>query len=103
MPLALRTPDDVKRLFSALGDPLTHESGGFSLASLDETGLNELGEGDSRALLLNLAVAAAVGWSAINAYERNARSIGWGLTWAGVSYFFPISSVIYTGVRNMRG
>ena len=99
MSLTLRTPDDITRLFTALGDSLTHESGGYgSLSDIDELALSSLDEADTKGIALSLAIALAAGWVAINGYERN-QSMGWGLTWAGLGYFFPLSSVIYTALK----
>lgn len=101
MSLTLRTPDDITRLFSALGDNLTHEDGGYgTLSDIDEMSLSSLEEGDSgRGVAVSIAVALAAGWVGICAYNRNRQSMGWGLTWAGLGYFFPIPAVIYTAVK----
>jgi hypothetical protein len=99
--MSLRTPDDVRRLFSALGDDLTHEDGALSIAQIDEMALSDFEEPvDGSSLGLTLLVAVATGWAAIKGYERNDESMGWGLTWASLGYLFPIPAVIYSAVKN---
>jgi hypothetical protein len=97
--LRLRTPEDVRRLFSALGDDLDHESGGLSVSQLDQMslgGMDALEEVDLTGLGLSLMVAVATSWVAINAFQRNEGSMGWGLTWGGLSLMFPVPAVLYT-------
>ena len=101
--LTLRTPDDVRRLFSALGDvPLTHESGHLSVADVDQMALaGDLGdEVDMAVLGVSLIVAMASGWAAIKGYQRNQGSMGWGLTWAGLGFMFPLPAVAYTAYKS---
>jgi hypothetical protein len=102
--LSVRTPDDVKRLFSALGGvALTHESGGLSVAQVDELSLSGsmggFGELDM-GFVLSLLVAAAAGYSAIRGYERNQGSMPWGLGWGLLGWAFPVPSVVYSAVKN---
>jgi hypothetical protein len=96
--LALRTPDDVKRLFTALADvPLLHENAGMS--EVDELGLAETGLFfNAPAMGLSLVVALATGWTAIKAYERNG-SMQMGMAWAALGFLFPVPAVVYTAVR----
>lgn len=96
--LALRTPDDVKRLFTALADvPLLHENAGMS--EVDELGLAETGLFfNTPAMGLSLLVALATGWTAIKAYERN-DSMPMGLAWAALGFLFPVPAVVYTAVK----
>lgn len=97
--LKLRTPDDVRRLFSALGDDLTHESGGLSVSEIDQISLEAMEEVDPAGLLLTLLVATLSGFIAIRGYERNHESMGWGLTWAGIGFLFPLPSLVYASLR----
>jgi hypothetical protein len=102
--LSLRTPEDVKRLFSALGDvPLTHESGGLSVAQVDELSLSGALEGFGEldtGFVLSLLVAAAAGYSAIKGYERNQGSLSWGLSWGVLGWAFPLPSVVYAAAKS---
>jgi hypothetical protein len=97
--LALRTPDDVKRLFSALADvPLLHENAGMS--EVDELGLAETGLFfNTPGLGLSFLVALATGWTAIKGYERNG-SMPMGLAWGLLGFMFPVPAVVYTAVRS---
>ena len=100
--LRLRTPEDVRRLFSALGDDLTHESGGLSVSQLDQMSLESLetlDEVNMTGLTLSLAVAVATSWVAIKAYERNSGSMPWGLAWGGLGLLFPAPAVLYTALN----
>ncbi len=97
--LTLRTPDDVRRLFSALGDDLTHESGGLSVSDIDQMSLEAMEEVDPTGLALTLVVALLSGFIAIRGYERNSESMGWGLTWAGLGFMFPVPSLLYTSLN----
>lgn len=100
MAYKLRTPDDVKRLFSALGDEMQHET--LSIAMVDEMALSAapgMEEGALSALALSVAVAIAAGWSAIQGYQRNAGSMPWGLTWAALGFLFPVPAVVYSAVK----
>ena len=100
MAYQLRTPEDMWRLFSALGDTMDHESGGLSIAQVDELALGaELTEEEGLyGLGLSLLVAVAAGWSAIKAYERNNGSMPWGLTWGVTGFLFPVPAAIYSAV-----
>ncbi len=97
--LKLRTPDDVRRLFSALGDDLTHESGGLSVSEIDQMSLEAMEEVDPTGLVLTLLVAVLSGFVAIRGYERNGESMGWGLTWAGLGFMFPLPTLLYSSIR----
>lgn len=97
--LKLRTPDDVRRLFSALGDDLTHESGGLSVSDIDQMSLEVMEDVDPTGLLLTLLVATLSGFIAIRGYERNNESMGWGLAWAGLGFMFPLPSLVYASFR----
>lgn len=97
--LQLRTPDDVRRLFSALGDDLTHESGGLSVSEIDQMSLEAMEEVDPTGLFLTLLVATLSGFTAIRGYERNNESMGWGLAWAGIGFLFPLPSLAYAAIR----
>ena len=104
MAIQLRSTDDVKRLFSAFGD-LSLGGTDLSLHDVDEASLfvsrpggidlADLSEVDTGSLLLSLAVASATGWTAIKAYERNGRSVGWGLVWATLGFLMPLPAVAY--------
>lgn len=99
---ALRTPDDVRRLFSALGDvPFTHESGGLSVAQLDELALSQaVEEIDWSSIGVSLAVAAAAAFSAIKSFERNQGSMPWGVGWGLLGWMFPVPSVAYAAYKS---
>ncbi|MEE8615518.1 MAG: hypothetical protein V3T11_09950 [Roseateles sp.] len=101
---ALRTPDDVRRLFSALGDELTHETGALSVTDIDNMALNGVGldaldEVDATGLGITVLVAMAAGWSAIKAYERNQHQMQWGLAWGVLGGLFPLPAVVYSAVK----
>lgn len=104
--LQLRNADDLKRLFSALGEDLTHESAGLTPAQeLDQLALgmasvDELEAVDTQGLLITVLVAAAASWVAINAYERNRSSMGWGVAWGSAGLLFPIPAIAYTALKN---
>ena len=101
MSLTLRTPDDITRLFSALGDNLTHEDGGYgTLSDIDAMTLSATEADSGRGVALSIAIAVAAGWVGIRGYNRNYQSMGWGLAWAGLGYVFPIPAVIYTAVKS---
>jgi hypothetical protein len=98
--LALRTPDDVRRLFSALGDDLTHETGALSVAEIDELALSgDLEEINVAGLGITLLVAVATSWVAIKGYERNHHAMGWGVTWGALGFLFPLPAMIYSAVK----
>jgi hypothetical protein len=99
--LALRTPDDVRRLFSALGDDLTHETGALSVADIDQLSLSgDLDMGvATEGLGLTLLVAMLTAWVAIKGYERNQHQMGWGLGWGALGFMFPLPSAIYSAVK----
>jgi len=104
--LALRTPDDIKRLFSALGDDLEHEAMGLSdiqaidLATLGATqGLDEF---DAKGFMVMAAVAAATAWAAIRGYERNYQSLGHGLAWGTAAFMFPLPTLAYSVIADRR-
>jgi len=93
----LRTPDDVRRLFSALGDEMTHEA--LSVADVDTMALEQPeDDGFVTTLTLSLLVALAAGFSAVRGYQRNAGSMPWGLTWGALGYLFPVPAVVYSAV-----
>jgi hypothetical protein len=91
--LQLRSPDDVKRLFSAIG-------GGYglsdlTLAEVDTLALHkgaDLSEIDVPILALSLAVALVTGWVAIRGFDRN-HSMSWGLAWAGFGFLYPLPAI----------
>ncbi len=99
---SLRTPDDVKRLFSALGDvPLTHETGALSVAQLDELALSQSDEPiEWGSVGLSLFVALAAGFSAIKGFERNNADLQWGLGWGLLGWLFPVPSVVYAAYKS---
>ncbi len=99
--MRLRTPDDVRRLFSALGDELTHESGALSVTDVDEAALEGITDWtiDPEGLMISLFVAAVTGWAAIKGYSRNNDSISWGLTWSALGFMFPIPTLVYSAIR----
>ena len=100
--ISLRTPDDVKRLFTALGDvPLMHEGGGLSVAQLDEMSLSGAGEEiDMTAVGVSVLVAVAAGYSAIKGFQRNMGSMPWGVGWGVLGWLFPVPSVVYATVKS---
>ena len=104
--MALRTPDDLKRLFSALGDDLTHEEMGLSNIQAIDLAALEAHEGldgvDSNNLLILGAVAMATAWAAIRGYERNHGSMGHGLAWGTAGFLFPLPVVAYTAFADRR-
>jgi hypothetical protein len=99
--LALRTPDDVRRLFSALGDDLTHETGALSVADIDQLSLSgDLDMGiATEGLGLTVLVAVLTAWVAIQGYERNEQQMGWGLAWGALGFLFPLPSAVYAAVK----
>jgi hypothetical protein len=97
--LKLRTADDVKRLFSALGDDLTHESGALSVAEIDQLALAGTPEIDWTGVGVSILVTLAAGYSAVQGYRRSQGSMGWGLTWAVLGYLFPAPAVVYSAVK----
>ena len=96
--LKLRTADDVKRLFSALGDDMTHEDA-LSISDVDQLALAEMPEVDWTGVGISLLVTLAAGYSAVMGYRRNNGSMGWGLTWAIMGYLFPTPAVVYSAVK----
>lgn len=103
MAMKLRTPGDVRRLFSALSEDLTHEEYGLSVADVDELALSgELEQTDWPSVGLSLLVSLATGWSAIRGYERNAESLAWGLAWGALGFMFPVPAVAYTAYTEAR-
>jgi hypothetical protein len=98
MALQLRSPDDVKRLFSALRSELPPVSE-LTLADVDALALaggsdsGGLSEIDMSSLGLSLLVALATGWVAIRGYERGGGSMGWGLAWGLFGYLLPLPAV----------
>ena len=98
--IALRTPEDVRRLFSALGDDMEHESGNLSLSDMEQLALAQAEEPgiDWSGVGVTIAVVIAAGWTAIKGYERNNESLPWGLSWGVLGYLFPIPAVIYSAV-----
>jgi hypothetical protein len=96
MALQLRSPDDVKRLFSALGDVPTPDMG-LTVSDVDTLALyggteSSLDAIDPNSFLLSILVALTTGWVAIRGYERN-RSMAWGLTWAAFGYLLPLPAI----------
>lgn len=106
MALQLRSPEDVKRLFSALGS-LPPDPAQESLADIDALSLQPVGALDgveTNSLALSLLVALATGWVAIRAYERS-RSLGVGLAWASFGYLLPLPAIAasyYSDIRSTR-
>jgi hypothetical protein len=98
----LRTAADVKRLFSALGDELEHESMGdsLSLATVEQDALQAYTPEDLSSLYISLLVAGATGWAAIKGFQRNAGSVPWGLAWGVLGFMFPVPAVVYSAVKN---
>lgn len=96
---ALRTPDDVRRLFSALGDQMEHEAA-LSVADVDAMALEQVeDDGAFVALTLSVLAAAAAGWSAVKGYQRNMGSMPWGVTWGVLGFLFPVPAVVYSAVK----
>lgn len=101
MALQLRSPDDVKRLFSALSG-LEASNEDLTLADVDSLALqgsSALSEVDSSSVALSLLVAMATGWVAIRGYERN-KSVSWGLAWAGFGYLWPLPAIAASYARD---
>lgn len=95
----LRNPDDVRRLFSALGDQMEHEAGALSVAELDQMALQAVeDDGSMFALGLTLLVAAGAAWSAVRGYQRNDGSVPWGVAWGALGYLFPVPAIVYSAV-----
>jgi len=96
--LQLRSPDDVKRLFSALGElPAPHVDLSVSdvdqLALMGGPGLSALDDIDGNSFALSVLVALSVGWVAVRAYERNGKSVSWALSWAVFGYLLPLPAI----------
>jgi hypothetical protein len=103
MTMKLRTPDDVRRLFSALGDELTHEAHGLSVHDVDEAALQgDLEQIDWGSFGLTTLVAMATGWTAIRGYERHGELLPWGLVWAVLGFLFPVPAVAWTAFQDAR-
>jgi hypothetical protein len=82
---------------------MEHEPYGLSVADVDEMAL--LGEEtptDWESVMLSLLVALAIGWTAIQGYERNAESLTWGLGWGALGYLFPVPAVAFTAYSQAR-
>ena len=97
--LKLRTPEDVRRLFSALGDEMTHEA--LSVADVDQLALygsSGLDETDSQVLGLSMLVAMASAWTAIEGFKRNSGSMLWGIGWGLLGFLFPVPAVVFSAV-----
>jgi len=94
--LQLRSPDDVKRLFSALGE-MPASQADLSVSDVDQLALldggSPLDDIDGGSFFVSLLVALSVGWVAVRAYERNNRSVGWALTWAAFGYLLPLPAI----------
>ena len=105
MTLQLRSPDDVRRLFSALGE-LPAPQVDLSVSDVDQLALagrsNPLDDIDGGSFFLSLLVALSVGWVAIRGYERNGRSVGWALTWAAFGYLLPLPAIGLSYYRDVR-
>jgi hypothetical protein len=97
--LKLRTADDVKRLFSALGDDLSNDSSDLSVHDVDQLALAEMPEVDWTGVGISLLVTIAAGYSAVQGYRRNNGSMGWALSWAVLGYLFPTPAVLYSAVK----
>ncbi len=94
--MRLRTPEDLRRLFSALGDELVHESI-MDVTQIDEMAMEGILEDvDWGALYISALVALATGYAAIRGYERNDGSLGWGLGWGALGFLFPVPAAGYT-------
>lgn len=103
MAMKLRTPDDVRRLFSALGDDLRHDKYGLSVAEVDEMALSaSLEQTDWPSVGLSILVAMTTAWSAIRGYERNAENLLWGMGWGVLGFMFPVPAVAYTAYSEAR-
>lgn len=105
MAIQLRTADDIKRLVSAFGDfsePLAQTD--LSLHDVEDLALQpqatvSLDDIDTSGLLLSTLVAVATGWVAIKGFERNAGSMGWGMTWAALGFLMPLPAVLYAALQ----
>jgi hypothetical protein len=99
MNYALRTPDDIRRLFSALSDDLTHEN--LSLTAVDAEALAPPeDDGLLTSLGISLLIAVAAGWTAVKGYERNMGSVPWGVTWGVTGFLFPVPAIVYTAIQS---
>lgn len=103
--MQLRESTDLKRLFSALGeaqddvlpDDLTLLDEQSLIISPPLAGFEDF---DTVGTGLSLFVALAAGWAAIKGYERNGRSIGWGLTWAAFGWLAPLPTLVVSAVKS---
>jgi hypothetical protein len=104
MTLQLRSPEDVKRLFSAVYD-VSGAMSDLTLADVDALALQNQDEGlsavDTNSLALSLLIALATGWVAIRGYERNG-SLGWGLAWGVFGYLLPVPAVAISAYRDVH-
>ena len=102
MVLQLRNADDVKRLFSALGEDPSSLQAALSIYDADEASLNAPGALeaiDTTTFMLSLVVAVATGFSAIKGFERNGKSLGWGLTWGVLGFLMPLPVAAYAALK----
>lgn len=103
--MQLRESTDIKRLLSALGET-PDDALPDDLTLLDEQSLilspplADLSDLDIGGMSLSLFVALTAGWAAIKGYERNGRSVGWGLTWAALGWLVPVPTLVVTAVKS---
>lgn len=105
MALQLRSPDDVKRLFSALGS-LPRPETDLTVSDIDTLALHGDTDNldafdaiDPNSFMLSLLVAFATGWVAIRGYERN-KSVSWGLAWAAFGYLLPVPAIVASSYQD---
>ena len=100
MTLQLRNPDDLRRLFSALGEDLArYDATDPSLTDIEIAALQApTTEFNAAALVLSVLVGLATGWVAIRGYERSGRSMSKGLLWGTAGLFFPLPTLVLTGI-----
>lgn len=99
MTLQLRSPDDLRRLFSALGDGLERYDADLNLTDIEIAALQApTGEFNAAGLVISLVIALTTGWVAIRGYERSGRSVSRGLLWGTAGLFLPVPTLIVTGI-----
>jgi hypothetical protein len=97
--IKLRSPEDVKRLFSALGDDMSPYASDLSVHDVDQVTLSEIPDIDWTGVGVSLLVVAAASYSAVQGYRRNNGSTGWGVAWGLLGFLWPTPAVVYSALK----